>query len=139
MSKASRFNRTAMTALLVGLAVSTWPEAPVQAATGPVLWGYGVKSCRDFLAAAPAEGAPTTLGSDEYPRYREWLAGLITGLNLATASDTLHGAELEAALGRIQAHCRSRPQDDFFNAAMALIRSFTQPKRTGKGASPRPQ
>lgn len=93
------------------------------AAEGPTLWGYGVKSCGDFLAMTPVPGAEA-VGNEELVRYREWLAGLVSGLNLATGLDVLRGAELEAALTRIRAHCQDRPQDDFFNASLALIKSL---------------
>jgi hypothetical protein len=98
----------------------------------PPLWGYGVKPCRDFLAAAPSENAPTAVGGFEYLHYREWLAGLISGLNLATASDVLAGAELDAALTRIRARCQSNPGEDFFNASMALVKSLNRIKGKGK-------
>ncbi|WP_295456221.1 hypothetical protein [uncultured Thiodictyon sp.] len=104
----------------------------VGATAGPAVWGYGVKPCRDFLAAAPGDNAPAAVGSTEYLRYREWLAGLITGLNLATAADVLGGAELDAALNSIRARCQTRPGDDFFSASMNLVRSLSRSK--GKGA-----
>ena len=93
------------------------------AAQGPTLWGYGVKSCRDFVAVAPGAGSEAA-GSAESLRYREWLAGLVSGLNLATGLDVLQGAELEAALTRIRAHCQDHPQDDFFNASLALVKAL---------------
>ncbi len=103
------------------------------AAAGPPLWGYGIKPCRDFLAAAPGDGAPSALAGAEYARYREWLAGFVSGLNLATASDVLDGAEIDAALTSIRTRCQARPGDDFFNASMNLIRSLgrAMPKGTG--------
>lgn len=97
-------------------------------ASVPALWGYGVKPCPAFLAAAPGEGAPAALADPEYLRYREWLAGLVTGLNLATGRDVLLGAELDAALLRIRASCQSQPEDDFFNASLRLVRSLGQLK-----------
>lgn len=90
----------------------------------PALWGYGVKSCGDFVASAPADSAPADLGDEDYLRYREWLAGLVTGLNLATGRDVLGGAELDAALIRIRASCKAHPRDDFFNASLRLVRSL---------------
>lgn len=104
------------------------------ASAAPILWGYGVQSCRGYLAASPAAPTPAAIAGPEYARYREWLAGLVTGLNLATGTDVLAGAELNAALTRIRAHCQAHPADDFFNASMALIRSLGQVKGTrGKG------
>lgn len=111
--------------LLMGIALATGPG---QANAGPTLWGYGVKSCRDYTAASPGVGTPTFVASPEYARYREWLAGLVSGLNLATGADVLGGAELDAAMTRIHAHCEKKPKDDFFNASMTLIRSLGQIK-----------
>lgn len=92
-------------------------------AEGPILWGYGVKRCRDLIAVAPAVGTESVANA-ELGRYREWLAGLVTGLNLATGLDVLKGAELEAALTRIRGHCEGHPEDDFFNASLGLIKSL---------------
>jgi hypothetical protein len=114
-------------ALGLALALGTGP-----AAAAPTLWGYGVKSCGDYLAASPAQGAPAAIVGPEYARYREWLAGLVTGLNLATGTDVLAGAELDAALTRIRAHCKDRPADDFFNASMSFIRALGQVRGKGK-------
>ena len=115
-----------------GLTVALGALAVATRAGAADVWGYGVKSCSDFLAAAPGEGAPAEIGSPEYLRYREWLAGLITGLNLATATDVLRGAEVPAALARIRAHCQAHPADDFFTATMALVRSLSKGGEGGK-------
>lgn len=108
--------------LALGLALTTLAPR-CAAAEGPTLWGYGVKSCEDLVAAVPEAGAELG-GNAEYPRYREWLAGLVSGLNLATGLDVLKGAELEAALTRVRAHCQDHPQDDFFNASLTLLKSL---------------
>jgi hypothetical protein len=117
---------------LVTLTISLALTLSMGAEASPPLWGYGVKPCRDFLAAAPSENAPTEIGGMEYLRYREWLAGLISGLNLATASDVLAGAELNAALTRIRSRCQSHPDEDFFNASMSLVQSLNRSKGKGK-------
>lgn len=98
----------------------------VMAAGTPTLWGYGVKTCPNFVAAAPPDGVSNNLAGDDFPRYREWLAGLVTGLNLATGTDVLRGAELDAALTRIRAYCKDHPRDDFFNASLSLFKSLGQ-------------
>ena len=116
---------------LLALGLTLTPLAPrFAAAEGPRLWGYGVKGCPELIAAVPAAGAEVA-GNVEYPRYREWLAGLVSGLNLATGLDVLKGAELEAALTRIRAHCQDHPQDDFFNASLALLKSLGAVPRQG--------
>jgi hypothetical protein len=124
MTGSLRYTRFVAAALLAALLAPAVADTPARAAQAPTLWGYGVKSCSDFVTAAPGEGAPAAVGSEEYLRYREWLAGLVTGINLATASDVLRGAELDAALGRIRTLCKPHPRNDFFNAAMTLIRSL---------------
>ncbi len=106
------------------LGVLLLASAPGQAADAPTLWGYGVKPCSAFLAATPE--VPDALRDEEYRLYREWLAGLVSGLNLATDSDVLRGAEIEAALGKIRAECRKSPGSDFFGASVGLIKSLSQ-------------
>lgn len=100
--------------------------APSGAAQTPTLWGYGVKPCSAFIASAPPPGVAADLGDSDYQRFREWLAGLVSGINLATGSDVLAGAELDAALGRVRDLCTERPNDDFFTASLALIKSLSR-------------
>jgi hypothetical protein len=123
------------TAIPAALALTVALSGGAGTAVGaPTLWGYGVKPCSAFVAASPGPGAPIAVAGAEFLRYREWLAGLVSGLNLATGTDVLAGAELDAALTRIGAYCRAHPADDFFNASMALVRSLGQVKGTrGKG------
>lgn len=94
------------------------------------VWGAGTKPCSDFLASSAADLTVTPitgLAGEGYRAYREWLAGLVTGLNLATGRDVLQGAELDAAMIRIRANCERHPADDFFNASMRLIKSLEDP------------
>jgi hypothetical protein len=111
----------ATTLLVLGMALH--PGSPICAAGGPILWGYGVKGCQEFLRVAPGAGGAAA-GETELLRYREWLAGLVSGLNLATGLDVLQGAELDAALARIRTHCEAHPEDDFFNASLVLLKSL---------------
>jgi hypothetical protein len=120
---------TALLATALNLALAGGSS---RAGDAPTLWGYGVKPCSAFLTTAPAAGVPAELGDADYLRYREWLAGLVTGLNLATGSDVLAGAELDGALTRIRAHCKDHPGDDFFNASLALIKSLKASGREKK-------
>ena len=59
---------------------------------------------------------------DEFMRYQDWLAGFVSGLNLATGRDALAGVTLEGALGRIRLYCVEHRKDDFFSATMDLVR-----------------
>jgi hypothetical protein len=110
--------------ILACVALLCWPAASSLAQAAPVLWGSGVKSCSDFLASAPSDHAAQSIAGENYRRYREWLSGLVTGLNLATGGDVLKGAEIDAAMIRIRANCERHPEDDFFNASMRLVRSL---------------
>ncbi|QVL46891.1 MAG: hypothetical protein KFB96_14155 [Thiocapsa sp.] len=121
--------RGPMFSLLVGAALTVGPLGSAFAAGAPVLWGAGVKPCSDFLAIAPVDPTAQAIAGEGYRRYREWLSGLVTGLNLATGRDVLQGAELDAAMIRIRANCQRHPNDDFFNAAMRLVRSLDEPKK----------
>jgi hypothetical protein len=112
---------------LVALAAGPVANGLAAEAGAPVLWASGVKPCSDFLASAPADPAAQSIAGESYRRYREWLAGLVTGLNLATGQDVLRGAELDAAMIRIRANCERYPQDDFFNASLRLIKSLGGP------------
>lgn len=89
--------------------------------------GYGVKGCPQYLAAY--EGWETGVDAEilEYIRYREWLAGLVTGLTLATGMDVLRGIDVESAMRRIQLDCDERGESDFFGASMRLIRLISEP------------
>lgn len=96
----------------------------VSAQTPLLLWGHGVKPCSDLVAVAPRGEAPAPMADPAYLLYREWLAGLVTGLNLATGRDLLGGAELDAALARVRDTCERFPEDDVFNASLRFIRSL---------------
>jgi hypothetical protein len=87
-----------------------------------VLWGYGVRGCADFTAAAVQADAGDFA---EYQRYEDWLTGLISGLNLATGTDVLSGSGIETAMRRTRRQCEEHPQDDFFNASMRFVRSLS--------------
>ena len=121
-------SRSAWLATSLGCALLVAPGAwaGTGTATVPALWGYGVKSCSDYLATTPRDASSTPLADENYLRYREWLAGLVTGLNLATGRDVLRDAELDAAMLRIRALCQDHPEDDFFNASLRLVRSLGQ-------------
>lgn len=106
---------------LAVLAVSVLAPAPAAAAEERPLWGYGVRSCADYLAAATAADG----GNDgDYRRYEDWLTGFLSGLNLATGQDVLRGSGIGAAMQRTRAYCGGRPDADFFTAAMDLVRTL---------------
>lgn len=100
-------------------------SAPVVGDKLPPLWGYGVKTCSDFLTAAQGWDAGREPESVEYRRYQDWLTGFVSGLNLATGKDVLRGADIDGAMGRIRAHCGGNPKDDFFTATMDLVRMLS--------------
>ncbi len=88
----------------------------------PPIWGYGVKSCTTFLAAADGREAGDALQDLEFQRYQDWLTGFITGLNLSMGKDVLVGADINGALNRIHAYCQGHGKEDVFTATMDLVR-----------------
>jgi hypothetical protein len=120
-----RHRRLPIVLMLTGMVLAAGPIGNSLAeGAAPVLWASGVKPCSDFLATAPADPAAQSIAGESYRRYREWLAGFVTGLNLATGQDVLKGAEIDAAMIRIRANCERYPQDDFFNASLRLVKSL---------------
>jgi hypothetical protein len=101
------------------------PVAVARAEKLPPLWGYGIKSCDEFLSATEGYENGATRMTAEYGRYEDWLTGLISGLNLATGQDVLRGADIQTAMRRIRAHCGGHRGDDFFSAAMDLVRMLS--------------
>jgi hypothetical protein len=99
-------------------------QTPATAAERP-LWGYGVRSCTDYLLACEAEEAGDAA---EFQRYEDWLTGFISGINLATGEDALRGSGIESAMRRTRAHCKGHKDDDFFNATMDFVRSLSSLK-----------
>jgi hypothetical protein len=87
------------------------------------LWGYGVRSCDAFVAAAKAQDEGDAA---EYQRYEDWLTGFVSGINLAIGEDALAGSGIETAMRRTRSYCERKEKggEDFFNAAMELVRSL---------------
>ncbi|MEA3275225.1 MAG: hypothetical protein U9Q81_08050 [Pseudomonadota bacterium] len=108
------------------LAVSLLCFAPfLRAEKMPPLWGYGVKTCADYLAVAQGREGGADAQISEYRRFEDWLTGFVSGLNLATGQDVLKGADVDAAMRRIGAHCGGHPKQDFFTATMDLVRMLS--------------
>jgi hypothetical protein len=94
----------------------------------PPIWGYGVKTCATFVAAAEGRDSGDALQDLELQRYEDWLTGFITGLNLSMGKDVLVGADINGALKRIQAYCQGHPKEDVFTATMDLVRMLARLK-----------
>lgn len=92
-----------------------------QAQPAQPLWGYGVRSCDAFSAAAKARDDGDAA---EYQRYEDWLTGFVSGLNLAIGEDALAGSGIEAAMRRARGYCERKGGQDFFNAAMEMVRGL---------------
>jgi len=122
-----RSNRLSwVAAFLMGLLVSTAATAEI---SPPNVHGYGLNACETFITTSKGHEAGEEQAIADYLSYQDWLAGLVTGLSLATGMDVLQGVEVEGALRRIQVHCDDHPTDDFFTASMNLIKrlsSFNQ-------------
>ncbi len=91
----------------------------------PLILGYGVKSCDDYLETYRGWETGEEEAIGEYLLYREWLAGIATGLSLATGRDVLKGVAVEGVMRRIQIICDVGEEKDFFNATMKLVKTMS--------------
>ncbi len=91
----------------------------------PLVRDYGVKGCDQYLQTSTRAEQGDALAVSDRLRYRAWLGGLTTGLSLATGMDVYKGVELEGALRRIRLYCEQNPGDDFFTAAMDLVKTLS--------------
>ena len=114
---------TSRTAACSGLLIALFSSAIAQAqtASAQTLWGYGVRSCADYVAACEQEDAGDAA---EFQRYEDWLTGFISGLSLATGENMLGGSGIGSAMRRTRAFCERKPDQDFFNASMDFVRTL---------------
>jgi hypothetical protein len=110
---------------LVTLVILSGVSGAAVAEKLPPLWGYGIKTCAQFLSAAEGDEKGEDKMVLEYGRYEDWLTGFVSGLNLATGEDVLRDADIKAAMKHIRAHCRGHPKDDFFAATMDFVRMLS--------------
>jgi hypothetical protein len=94
-------------------------------AHGPPLWGYGVKGCDDYARMWLGMRAGEQGAIGEYRRYQDWLSGFVSGLNIATGSDVLAGADIEGALRRIYRYCDEHRKADVYAAVRVLVRQLS--------------
>lgn len=98
----------------------------VAQAGSPVLHGYGGQECGRFLETrSQAEQGVARAVFDELA-YSQWLAGLVSGLSLASGEDVLHGADVEGLMRRVQRHCEDDLSLNVMDAALAHIRDLSK-------------
>jgi hypothetical protein len=100
-------------------------SAIAAAEPSPPLWGYGVKSCDDYARAWVGGEEGVDIDIAELRRYRDWLSGFVSGLNLATGRDVLAGADIEGAMRRIHLYCDEHRKQDVFAASMDYIKGLS--------------
>ena len=93
------------------------------------LVGFGVKRCEAFTAAARSADRGEDTGILELRRYADWIAGFVSGVNLATGDDLLRNLQLDGAVRRITLHCADHPGEDVFTAVRTVLRSLQAPER----------
>ena len=91
----------------------------------PRVLGYGVNTCATYIAVFNGSEQGEESAVIEYLRYREWFAGLVTGLSLATGREVLSGVEVKDAMRRLQVYCEDNRAEDFFRASMTLVRTLS--------------
>lgn len=96
----------------------------VLAETQPTLWGYGVKSCDDYVTMwlGVEQGQPEEIIA--YQRYQDWLSGFISGINTAVNTDVLTGVTVDGAMRRIYIYCEDHHKNDVYTATRELVRQL---------------
>jgi hypothetical protein len=117
-----------MRPLLAGL-VSLALAMPAVGADSGGLVGVGVKRCEGLTAAAGGADRGEVEGVLELRRYSDWVAGFVTGLNLATGEDLLRQLSLDGAMRRIALHCADHPDEEVFTAVRTVLRALQSPER----------
>ena len=92
----------------------------------PRVRGVGMKECAEFRWAWQTRNGQEADAAAEYQRYRSWLEGFVTGLDLATDMDVLVGVRVDQALSRIAAWCQAHPREDFLAGTRDLIKVLSQ-------------
>ncbi len=110
---------------LIALALA----GPTAAADTGGLVGVGVKRCEGLTAAARGADRGEDEGILELRRYSDWVAGFVSGLNLATSDDLLRQLSLDGAMRRIALHCADHPDEEVFTAVRTVLRALQSPER----------
>jgi hypothetical protein len=95
--------------------------AAAPAVAGPVVHGYGTHGCPQFLDTYKGWEAGDEQGILDFFGYEQWLAGLVSGLSLATGEDALRGVDVEGLMRRIKLRCEDDRDLDVMGAAMAHV------------------
>lgn len=93
----------------------------------PKVWGAGVEGCFTYNKVFTDYQAKGEYGSRFYPRYREWLLGMVSGLSASTGLDMLYAVEPDGAMKRIHQICGEQPSSDFFSATMTMFSQMSIP------------
>lgn len=117
-----------MRPILAGLIALAIAAHPAGADTGGLV-GSGVKRCDGLTAAARGADRGEDEGVLELRRYSDWIAGFVSGLNLATGEDLLRHLSLDGAVRRIALHCADHPEEDVFSAVRTVLRALQSPER----------
>jgi hypothetical protein len=91
---------------------------------GVVVWGIGQINCGRFVQER--ERRPGVRGPYD-ATFRQWFLGFATALNWIMLSnrDLLASTDAEGAMTWLEDYCRAKPDDTFFDAAVALQHEFS--------------
>lgn len=107
------------------LAEKEKPARPAEE-TPPLVWGYGNRTCAEYLLVYPDPKQPVRAElAAEYLHMREWVGGFATGLSLATGTDMLRGGNMEEVMERLRTHCATHMGGDLFNATMGVFHALS--------------
>jgi len=104
-------------ALLVLCPHGAGAQTPNPLADGAVV-GLGNEGCGKFLAARESKA------SIEYANYVSWVAGFLTGMNIASIRDSrvniMTGTDALSGLAWMEKYCRENPLEQVIGAAVML-------------------
>ena len=96
------------------------------AADVPAVHGYGGRDCDAFLdSQRRADAGEAEAALDDFG-YRQWLAGMVTGLSLAAGEDVLRGVEVEGLIRRVRLICEDDRNLDVLGAALVHVKELSQ-------------
>ena len=92
----------------------------------PQLHGYGGRSCVEYLDTWRRWEDNQDTGILDHFGYQQWMAGLVSGLSLATGEDVLRGADVEGMMRRTKIICENDRKIDVFSAVTKYLRDLSQ-------------
>lgn len=112
---------SAVFAILTSL-LAQYPTAHAEEVS--TLFGAEI-SCGDWNEARRGSGIAETT-------YKGYIAGFVSGMSIGLERDLLKGQNVNSAYSFVDKHCRERPLNSLFLAAMALTTEYAKVHRQNR-------